>query len=39
VFLRDESDDLTRTMAALDGRLQRIETVINWIRGRAKPET
>ncbi|MGH6940315.1 TetR family transcriptional regulator [Hypericibacter sp.] len=39
VFLRDDSDDLTRTMAALDGRLQRIETVINWFRGRIKPET
>ena len=39
VFLRDESDDLTRTMAALDGRLQRIESVMNWIRGRIKPET
>lgn len=39
VFLRDESDDLTRTMAALDGRLQRIESVINWIRGRIKSET
>ena len=39
VFLRDESDDLTRTMAALDGRLQRIESVMNWIRGRIQPET
>lgn len=39
VFLRDDSDDLTRTMAALDSRLQRIETVINWVRGRTKPET
>jgi AcrR family transcriptional regulator len=39
VFWRDESADLTRTMAALDGRLQRIETVMNWCRGPSKTET
>ena len=39
VFWRDDSADLSRTMAALDGRLQRIETVMSCFKGRTKTET
>jgi AcrR family transcriptional regulator len=39
VFWRDESADLSRTMAALDSRLQRIETVMNWVQRRPKTDT
>jgi AcrR family transcriptional regulator len=39
VFWRDESEDLARTMAALDARLQRTESVMNCIRRRTKTET
>jgi AcrR family transcriptional regulator len=35
-FWRDDSADLSRTMAALDGRLQRIETVMSWCQSRVK---
>lgn len=39
VFWRDESADLSRTMAVLDSRLQRIETVMNWIHRRPEAAT
>lgn len=39
VFWRDESADLSRTMAALDGRLQRVETLMNCFKGHDKPAT
>ncbi|QEX21039.1 hypothetical protein FRZ61_09590 [Hypericibacter adhaerens] len=39
VFWRDESADLSRTMAALDGRLQRVETAMSWLRGLSKTAT
>jgi AcrR family transcriptional regulator len=39
VFWRDESPDLSRTMAALDNRLQRIETVMNWMHRPYKTAT
>jgi hypothetical protein len=38
-FWRDESADLSRTMAALDGRLQRIEAVISWCQSRPRTAT
>jgi AcrR family transcriptional regulator len=38
VFWRDESADLSRTMAALDDRLQRIETILTWLKGRSRAE-
>lgn len=38
VFLGDDSRDLSRTMAALDVRLRRIDAVMGWFRSRAKPE-
>lgn len=40
VWLRDESSDLAKTMAALDGHLRRIEALIGRLPGRsARPET
>jgi AcrR family transcriptional regulator len=38
-FWRDDSADLSRTMAALDGRLQRIETIVSWCQSRPRPAT
>jgi len=38
-FWRDESADLSRTMAALDGRLQRIEAVMSWCQSRPRTAT
>jgi hypothetical protein len=35
-FWRDDSADLSRTMAALDDRLQRIETVMSCCQSRIK---
>lgn len=33
VFFADGTRDLSRTMAALDARLRRVEEVVNWARG------
>jgi AcrR family transcriptional regulator len=35
---RDESDDLSATMAALDSALNRAEQAMRWLRGRPTPE-
>ena len=37
VWLRDETNDLAKTMAALDGQLRRVEALIGRLPGRPRP--